>query len=131
MATTPINVKGHSSGGGGGLWGKIIGGLAGAAAGVAAPFTGGASLAAVPALMGTGMSVGGLIGDVVDPIKVTQPGGPNPLDTAAKNDPGVQVGLLEAAKNDIKGDNRFSSEENSYYQQALTAAQQRLKERMV
>lgn len=93
MALNPINMpQPSSSGGKGGLWGKIAGGIAGA---VAAPFTGGASLATIPALMGTGAMVGETVGSMADPMKMKDaPQGPNMLDSAIKRDPSLQIGVL-------------------------------------
>lgn len=90
----PVNIQPRSSGGSGGLWGKIAGGIAGALAVAASPLTGGASLAALPAAIGAGGMLGGTIGNVIDPQKVSQR---NPLQTVGQSDPGVMLAQLNDA----------------------------------
>jgi hypothetical protein len=103
MALNPIYIPERQKRGGG-LFGKIAGGLAGLAAGVAAPFTGGASLAAIPGLMAAGSTVGGIAGEAISPSKASPGGGGNPvLETAMQADPMAQMAMLSESQNSLKG----------------------------
>ena len=63
--------------------GSGIGGILGAVgAAVAAPFTGGASLAAMPAIIGAGHAVGSTVGGLVAPGKAASDTGVAPPDSA-------------------------------------------------
>jgi hypothetical protein len=131
---TPINLKPRQSGGSGGLWGKIIGGIAGA---VAAPFTAGASLAAVPALMGAGSAIGGMVGSAVDPGKISGGGGvqstesgvkATPLDTTAMLDPEVQQATVLDSKKALWGEPSIPMAEKQRYSDVLDQTHSALEE---
>lgn len=92
MALNPVQLQPKTSGGKGGLFGKIAGGVVG---GVAGAFAGGP----VGALKGAslGSSVGGMIGGIADPAKQT--GGQGVHLSALAKEPGVQfANLVDAHK---------------------------------
>lgn len=90
MALSEVVQRQRTTGGKGGLFGKLAG--LGAAV-VAAPFTGGASLQAAGPLM----SLGGAVGGVADPQKV-KGGQRNKLDTFGKGDRDVRLAKLTEAR---------------------------------
>lgn len=126
----PVNLKARSSGGKGGLWGKIAGGLVGGLSAVAAPFTGGATLpgvaASLPSIaagMGIGSLAGEALGSAIDPAKVTNP---TPLQTVGKSDPGVMLAQLsEASKAAVE----LPETEAQPIQQHLQTAMEAVKKR--
>lgn len=101
MALNPVNVLPKTSGGKGGLFGKIAGGVVGGVAGTfAGNPVGGAAL---------GSSIGETVGSIADPAK--QSGGQGvPLSALAK-DPGVQLANLVDAKKTLMASNEFSEPE--------------------
>lgn len=81
MAITSVLQRRASQGGG--QKGSAIGGILGTVGAlVAAPFTGGASLAALPATIGIGSTAGGIVGGAVDPARAAA-NGPQVQDSAA------------------------------------------------
>ena len=90
MAINPIQIQ-QKKKSGGGLFGKVAGGLAAVAA---APFTGGASLAAAPALG----AIGGAIGEAAKPSGASGTRGGSILQSAAKANPEVQLAQVLDAK---------------------------------
>lgn len=65
--------------------GAGVGGVLGAIAGaIAAPFTGGASLLAIPAMMGTGQAIGSAVGSVAAPGKSASAEVPVPTGAAER-----------------------------------------------
>jgi hypothetical protein len=125
MAMNPIYVGGKVKKGGG-LFGKVIGGLAGLAA---APFTGGSSLLAAPALMGAGSMAGGAIGEAVSPTTITEPKSISTLDTALKADPQAQLAMLSDGQKSLSQYPMGTSEMETGYNY-LEAAKQDLLRRM-
>jgi hypothetical protein len=114
MGMNPISIPQSPIKKKGGLFGaisNIVGGAVALGGAVAAPFTGGASLAAVP--VGTGiMAGGGALGGAIDPAIIS--GGErasaiNPMETAAKNklssDPRAQVAQLNESLSALKQSN--------------------------
>lgn len=85
-------VRQRKKGGIGGLLGKIGGGLLSAVAAAAAPFTGGTSAAAVPAVLGATGLAGGLAGGLADPGKITEGKKVGTLQSQADVNP--EVGIL-------------------------------------
>ena len=125
MAISPIALKGKEKKGGG-LLGSVIGGLASTIGGIAAaPFTGGASLAVVP----VGAPVGGAVGGVVSKPGFKAPGGPTPLENAAKMDPGVAIAQLNEAEKLLERDLSLPADEMTNYRRHFGQARQVLTER--
>ena len=91
-----------SKGGKGGLWGKIAGGALALGSVVAAPFTGGTSMAALPAALGAGAVAAPIVGNAIDPVKV-DPGvsKPGALQTAAMQDDSMTEALITQGRNDL------------------------------
>lgn len=114
-----INLQPKKRGGSGGLWGSLFGGLAGVAA---APFTGGASLTAVPALMGAG----GLIGGAIDKGSISQRSGPQPMN-AAKLDPEVQFAQVADARKAVWEDPSLDATKRNELDSTLGQTQDQLK----
>ena len=106
----PVNVEPKTSGGKGGLWGKIAGGALALAGAVAAPFTGGATAALLPAAGALMGMAGPLIGNAIDPLKQTSGRSNTPLESYMKNDPEAQTAVLqEAMKSTIDRPDIFGS----------------------
>lgn len=96
-----VNTPSSTSGGKGGLWGKIAGGALGAISAAAAPFTAGTSLSALPAAGALVAGAAPVIGNAIDPLKVKEGGGPSMLDTAVQRDPILQLGIMKDAQDSL------------------------------
>lgn len=101
---SPIQMKPKSSGGGG-MFGKILGGVVGAGAAVA---TGGAALPAI----GAGMAIGGAAGNMVNPAK-SEGGQGVALSQVAQQDPQVKFQELRDAQKQLLQDTTFTPEEKN------------------
>lgn len=113
---------------GGGILGSVLGGIAGLAA---APFTGGASLAAIPAASFAGSKIGGIIGEAISPRKVIEPGGPSPLQSAVAADPEAQFAALRNISAELMSSSELSQPEQQelagIFNPALEIINERLK----
>lgn len=120
MALNPVNVLPKTSGGKGGLFGKIAGGVVGGVAGTfAGNPLGGAAL---------GSSIGETVGTVADPVK--QSGGQGVALSALAKDPGVQLANLVDAQKTLMASNDFTEPEkqeliNGVYMPAMDALRKR------
>ena len=128
----PINTGGFDKKGG--KWGLIgkIGGAALAVGGAAAaPFTGGTSLAALPAGLGALGAAASTAGALLDPGKVTTQGpGPTLLETAVKNDPKLQISMLEDGQKAAATYPGFSLDQSKQIMGVLENAKKPLQERI-
>lgn len=122
MAINPVNVTPRSKGGGG-LFGKILGGLAGAVGGALV----GGPAGAVTGL-GLGSQLGGTAGEIAKPSKFDSSRGV-PL-SAMKNNPEVNFLMLDEAKKLVAADPRIppidAEQTISYFNQAQDQIKKRL-----
>lgn len=146
MAVTGINPTRRRQEEDGGLFGSVLGGALGAIAGAAAaPFTAGASLATIPAAIGTiggglaagaglGSTAGGLIGKAVDggqsardqAVIPTQEIRQTPL-SSMKNMPEVQMATMQNSKNLLATSDMPNAID---YMAMIDQAKERLKNRL-
>jgi len=98
----PVQLEPKEKGGSGGLWGKIIGAGMGLGAAVAAPFTAGTSMAALPAAMAAAGVAAPIIGSKIDPKKIVGGKSVGTLQSAAKEDPQVQIRQTMNLMEDIR-----------------------------
>ena len=105
MALQEVNVKAKKKGGGG-LFGKIAGGVAGV---LGAPFTIGASLAAIPTLS----SVGGMLGEMASRTKVKGGKSVPRLQAAQKQNPDVQLASLLETQRQINSAGQLNEAQKS------------------
>lgn len=143
MALSSINPVIKKPDEGGGLLGSVAGGLAGLAAGalLAVP-TGGASLAAAPAMLGgaaAGGSIGSQLGSMVGTaIDEGEPGGTTPMVSPADTDsrskmtammkaPEVQLATMQNSKN-LLATSDIPDAQN--YVDQINQAQEKLKQQL-
>jgi hypothetical protein len=123
--------------GGGGLFGALssfAGGLVSLGGVLAAPFTGGASMAAVPygaAMIGGGNAVGSIVDPVTAPTGGNPRGGVDVVETAARQrlgqDPRAVVAGLNESMDALKqSDRRLQSALNPFLEEARSKAMQRI-----
>ena len=101
MPVLDVNQTEKTTGGKGGLWGKIVGGLIATAGAIATPFTAGASSVLVPVGAALASTAAPLIGNAVDPLKQKISGKVPALQTYAKTDPDAQAAILQESMKSV------------------------------
>ena len=135
----PVPTPARRSGGKGGLWGSIVGGVAGVGSLAAAPFTGGTSLAALPAVLGGVSAAAPVVGNLIDPAKVSGGEGqasavplvqgPKAKMSVMAQDPNVQLATIANAKSLIP-QSRMSQSDAEEAMSLLNGAQSKLQYRL-
>lgn len=116
---SPIQLQ-QKQKGGGGLFGKILGGAAGLGAAVV---TGGAALPAVAA----GMGAGGAVGEMIKPGSVS---GGRGVSLVAKEDPEVQMLNIRENQKKLLQETQFTPEERDQLNSVFERGAEEIKKRM-